>query len=69
MRTQRQQYIQMTMRAYHDTYHHMSKKHLRRYVNEFAGRHNVRNSDTIVQMEKLVEKMAEKRLPYAKLIS
>ena len=26
-------------RGYHSTYHHMSEKHLNRYVGEFAGRH------------------------------
>ncbi len=32
-------------RGYHGTYHHMSEKHLDRYVTEFAGRHNARNDD------------------------
>ncbi len=27
-------------RAYHGTYHHMSRKHLHRYINESCGRHN-----------------------------
>lgn len=29
-------------RGYHGTYHHMSPKHLDRYVREFSGRHNIR---------------------------
>ena len=33
-------------RGYHGTYHKMSAKHLERYVQEFAGRHNVRTKDT-----------------------
>ena len=37
-------------RGYHGTYHHMSRKHLQRYVTEFAGRHNVRGLNTIDQM-------------------
>jgi len=40
-------------RGYKGTYHKMSKKHLSRYITEFAGRHNVRDFDTIVQMEML----------------
>ena len=28
-------------RGYHGVYHQMSKKHLHRYVSEFASRHNV----------------------------
>ena len=38
-------------RGYHGTYHHMSEKHLGRYVGEFAGRHNDRPADTIDQMQ------------------
>ena len=34
-------------RGYYGTYHRMSPKHLERYVTEFAGRHNVREMDTI----------------------
>ncbi len=33
-------------RGYYGTYHHMSEKHLDRYVTEFAGRHNAREMDT-----------------------
>ena len=40
----------MLKRGYHGTYHHMSAKHLNRYVGEFAGRHNQRPLDTIDQM-------------------
>ena len=34
----------MLKRGYVGTYHRMSPKHLHRYVDEFAGRHNVRTS-------------------------
>ena len=33
----------MLKRGYHGVYHQMSPKHLQRYVNEFAGRHNLRS--------------------------
>ena len=40
----------MLKRGYTGTYHKMSVKHLHRYVNEFAGRANVRELDTLTQM-------------------
>ena len=56
-------------RGYHGTYHHMSEKHLGRYVSEFAGRHNSRDADTIEQMSKIAERMVGKRLCYRTLIA
>ena len=56
-------------RGYHSTYHHMSEKHLNRYVGEFAGRHNDRPSDTIDQMQAMVRNMEGKRLRYKELIN
>ena len=50
-------------------YHHMSAKHLHRYVAEFAGRHNVREEDTMKQMEAVVTGMVWKRLMYTDLTS
>ena len=58
----------MLKRGYHGTYHHMSSKHLNRYVGEFAGRHNDRPADTIDQMRATVQGMDGKRLRYADLI-
>lgn len=49
-------------------YHHVSKKHLGRYTNEFAGRHNNRPKDTETQMEGLVQGAAGKRITYETLI-
>lgn len=37
----------MLKRAYYGTYHQISKKHLNRYVTQFAGTHNVRELDTL----------------------
>ena len=51
------------------TYHNMSRKHLHRYVTEFAGRHNVRDRDTLEQMALLTQGMVGKRLTYEQLIS
>ena len=54
-------------RGFHGVYHRMSIQHLHRYAQEFAGRHNERGEDTIVQMEKLVGGFAGKRLTYKDL--
>ena len=56
-------------RGYHGTYHHMSEKHLGRYVGEFSGRNNQRNRDTIDQMRSIVVGMVGKRLRYRDLVS
>ena len=34
-------------RAYHGVYHHMSPKHLHRYVSQFAGKHNARRNEHV----------------------
>ena len=56
-------------RGYHGTFHHVSAKHLNRYVAEFAGRHNQRNRDTGEQMRSTVRGMTGKRLEYADLVA
>ncbi|MXZ68331.1 MAG: IS1595 family transposase [Acidimicrobiia bacterium] len=58
----------MLKRGYYGTYHKMSFKHLRRYVAEFAARHNVRDLDTLDQMVALAKGMEGKRLMYRDLI-
>ena len=58
----------MLKRGYHGTYHKMSAKHLGRYVNEFAGRHNIRPEDTLEQMAAVAGGMAGRRLRYADLV-
>ena len=59
----------MLKRAHKGTYHKMSKKHLKRYVQEFAGRHNIREHDTINQMQDVVADMIGKRLMYSELVA
>ena len=56
-------------RGYYGTYHHMSRKHLRRYVKEFTGRHNIRSLDTLEQMAVLTKGMEGKRLRYRDLVA
>ena len=59
----------MLKRGYKGTYHRMSEKHLNRYVAEFAGRHNSRSQDTVVQMGRIVRGMHRRHLSYARLIA
>ena len=54
-------------RGYYGTYHKMSPWHVFRYVNEFAGRHNIRSLDTVEQMEFVARAMEGKRLRYKDL--
>ena len=56
-------------RGYHGTFHHISPKHLHRYVNEFATRHNMRPKDTDAMMSETVARMVGKRLMYRELIA
>ena len=56
-------------RGYHGTYHHMSPKHLDRYMSEFAGRHNDREADTADQIAHMAQGMVGKRLRYRDLIA
>ena len=56
-------------RSYHGTFHHLSEKHLDRYVREFAGRHNIRDLDTVAQMATLARGMVGKRLRYRDLVA
>ena len=56
-------------RGYNGTFHHFSAKHLHRYVNEFANRHNLREHDTEKLMQEIFASMLGKRLMYKDLIS
>ena len=59
----------MLKRGYQGTYHKISPKHLQRYVNEFSGRHGIRERDTIDQMGVVVDGMVGKRLGYRDLVA
>ena len=58
----------MPKRAHKGTFHKLSPKHLDRYVQEFAGRHNLREQDTAKQMQSMRSGMEGKRLRYKQLI-
>ena len=56
-------------RGHKGVFHKFSKKHLQRYVDEFAGRHNARNRDTLDMMNGVVSGMVGKQLRYEDLIA
>ena len=56
-------------RAHKGTFHKISPKHLDRYVRQFAGKHNAREADTIVQIQSVVAGMVGKRLMYRDLVA
>ena len=59
----------MLKRGYTGTFHKMSIEHLNRYIQEFSGRHNQRESGTVEQMRSMVRGLEGKRLSYQGLIS
>ena len=59
----------MLKRAHKGTFHKISPKHLDRYVQEFAARHNLREEDTIDIMAAVTASMIGKRLRYRDLIA
>jgi transposase-like protein len=56
-------------RGHYGIYHYMSPKHLHRYVNEFAFRHNTAKSDTMRFIEMTIARSIGKRLTYKGLIN
>jgi transposase-like protein len=56
-------------RGHYGIYHMMSAKHLHRYVDEFAFRHNTAQSGTIGFIEATIGRMIGKRLTYKDLIN
>ena len=59
----------MLKRAHKGTFHKLSPKHLQRYVDEFAGKHNMRDSGTLAQMRDTVARMVGRNLLYRNLIA
>ncbi|NOR63802.1 MAG: IS1595 family transposase [Rhodobacteraceae bacterium] len=56
-------------RGHYGIYHHMSAKHLHRYVNEFSFRHNTAEVGTMQFINMTIDRMAFKRLTYKGLIN
>lgn len=48
--------------------HQMIAKHLHWYVSGFAGRHGVRERNTVEQLRDVAARMAGKRLPYCERV-
>ena len=59
----------MLKRGHKGVYHKMSNKHLGRYVDEFAERHNMRGKDTIDQLATMAQGMEGKHLTYKELVA
>lgn len=55
-------------RAYKGTFHVLSRKHLQRYMDELAGKHNLRPLGTHERMRQVVIHMVGKRLTYQELV-
>ena len=56
-------------RGYYAMFHRVGAEHLSRYVSEFATRHNIRDYDTLSQIDYLTTHMVGQWLKYADLIA
>ena len=56
-------------RAHKGIFHSMSPKHLPRYVNELAGRHNMRGGDALQRMSIVAQGLEGKRLRFKDLVA
>ena len=52
----------MLKRAHSGTFHKISPKHLQRYISEFAGKHNIRDSGRLAQMRDTVARLVGRNL-------
>ena len=59
----------MLKRAHKGTFHKISPKHLQRYVCEFAGKHNIRDSGTLDQMCDTVTRLVGRNLLHRNLVA
>ena len=59
----------MLKRAHKGTFHKISPKHLDRYIQEFAGKHNLRESDTLSQMRATVAGLVGRNLLWRDLVT
>ena len=59
----------MLKRAHKGTFHKLSPKHLDRYVQEFASKHNIRELDTLNQMQSVAAGLIGRNLLYKELIA
>lgn len=59
----------MLKRAHKGTFHKISPKHLDRYIQEFAGKHNMRDSGTFFQMRSTVAGLVGRNLLYRDLVA
>ena len=59
----------MMARAHTGTFHKMSPRHLDRYVQEFSGKHNFRDSGTLDQMRATAVELIGHSLPYRRLVA
>ncbi len=59
----------MFKRAHKGTFHQLSAKHLDRYAHEFAGKHNIRDLDTLAQMGDTVARLVGRCLLHRHLVA
>ncbi len=62
-------FCSMLRRAHEGAFHKISPKHLNLYVQEFAGKHDVRDLGTVAQMRNTVARLIGRSLLYRDLIA